>query len=135
MDATFVHAWLRPFACVVFALYILYVGIYCDMRANFTFMVHFLCTLKNCQLFPTHTLCVSVCGKASRCSNGGGEGFRWTSQTLTQVRPVSQSVSFFTAPPRAHPSTGSQSGSATPRFMFRVLTPASPPPFVVSFRG
>ena len=27
---------------------------------------------------------------------------------------VSQSVSFFTVPPRAHPSTGSQSGSATP---------------------
>ena len=28
--------------------------------------------------------------------------------------PVSQSVSYFTVPPRAHPSTGSQSGSATP---------------------
>ena len=27
---------------------------------------------------------------------------------------VSQSVSYFTVPPRAHPSTGSQSGSATP---------------------
>ena len=27
---------------------------------------------------------------------------------------VSQSVSFFTVPPRARPSTGSQSGSATP---------------------
>ena len=26
----------------------------------------------------------------------------------------SQSVSYFTVPPRAHPSTGSQSGSATP---------------------
>ena len=30
------------------------------------------------------------------------------------VGPVSQSVSYFTVPPRAHPSTGSQSGSATP---------------------
>ena len=29
-------------------------------------------------------------------------------------KPVSQSVSNFTVPPRAHPSTGSQSGSATP---------------------
>ena len=28
--------------------------------------------------------------------------------------PVSQTVSYFTVPPRAHPSTGSQSGSATP---------------------
>ena len=28
--------------------------------------------------------------------------------------PVSQSVSSFTVPPRAHPSTSSQSGSATP---------------------
>ena len=28
--------------------------------------------------------------------------------------PVSQSVGYFTVPPRAHPSTGSQSGSATP---------------------
>ena len=27
---------------------------------------------------------------------------------------LSQSVSYFTVPPRAHPSTGSQSGSATP---------------------
>ena len=27
---------------------------------------------------------------------------------------VSQSVSYFTVPPRAHPSTGSQSGSAAP---------------------
>ena len=26
---------------------------------------------------------------------------------------ISQSVSYFTVPPRAHPSTGSQSGSAT----------------------
>ena len=30
------------------------------------------------------------------------------------LRHVSQSVSYFTVPPRAHPSTGSQSGSATP---------------------
>ena len=28
-------------------------------------------------------------------------------------RVLSQSVSYFTVPPRAHPSTGSQSGSAT----------------------
>ena len=28
--------------------------------------------------------------------------------------PVSQSVGYFTVPPRAHPSTGSQSGSAAP---------------------
>ena len=33
---------------------------------------------------------------------------------LTRSAPVSQSVSYFTVPPRAHPSTGSQSGSATP---------------------
>ena len=31
-----------------------------------------------------------------------------------KVASVSQSVSYFTVPPRAHPSTGSQSGSATP---------------------
>ena len=31
-----------------------------------------------------------------------------------KVKTVSQSVSYFTVPPRAHPSTGSQSGSATP---------------------
>jgi hypothetical protein len=34
--------------------------------------------------------------------------------TRTLSGPPSQSVSFFTVPPRAHPSTGSQSGSATP---------------------
>ena len=32
----------------------------------------------------------------------------------TRAHTVSQSVSYFTVPPRAHPSTGSQSGSATP---------------------
>ena len=32
----------------------------------------------------------------------------------SQVKSVSQSGSYFTVPPRAHPSTGSQSGSATP---------------------
>ena len=32
----------------------------------------------------------------------------------TDGQSVSQSVSYFTVPPRAHPSTGSQSGSATP---------------------
>ena len=31
-----------------------------------------------------------------------------------KVASVSQSVSYFTVPPRAHPSTGSQSGTATP---------------------
>ena len=31
-----------------------------------------------------------------------------------QLKPVSQSVSYFTVPPRAQPSTGSQSGSAAP---------------------
>ena len=37
-------------------------------------------------------------------------------QLYSQVNSsqVSQSVSYFTVPPRAHPSTGSQSGSATP---------------------
>jgi hypothetical protein len=34
--------------------------------------------------------------------------------THVASRSVSQSVSYFTVPPRAHPSTGSQSGSATP---------------------
>ena len=33
---------------------------------------------------------------------------------VSQLLSVSQSVSYFTVPPRAHPSTGSQSGSATP---------------------
>ena len=39
-----------------------------------------------------------------------------SSQVKSQVPQVksSQSVSYFTVPPRAHPSTGSQSGSATP---------------------
>ena len=32
----------------------------------------------------------------------------------TRPKKHSQSVSYFTVPPRAHPSTGSQSGSATP---------------------
>ena len=39
------------------------------------------------------------------------------STKLRGLHPVSQSVSYFTVPPlppRAHPSTGSQSGSATP---------------------
>ena len=41
---------------------------------------------------------------------------------------VSQSVSYFTVPPRAHPSTGSQSGSATrtpglTQVQYRVLAP------------
>ena len=34
--------------------------------------------------------------------------------TLSWYESVSQSVSYFTVPPRAHPSTGSQSGSAAP---------------------
>ena len=38
----------------------------------------------------------------------GAEGF------TSLVESVSQSVSYFTVPPRAHTSTGSQSGSATP---------------------
>ena len=46
-------------------------------------------------------------------------GLHWSS--------VSQSVSYFTVPPRAHPSTGSQSGSATPGLTqvpsYRVLAP------------
>ena len=35
-----------------------------------------------------------------------------TTRTSSGTPPVSQSVSYFTVPPRAHPSTGSQSGSA-----------------------
>ena len=35
------------------------------------------------------------------------------------------SVSYFTVPPRAHPSTGSQSGSATPG---RTQVPSTPAP-------
>ena len=43
---------------------------------------------------------------------------------------VSQSVSYFTVPPRAHPSTGSQSGSATPSIRIQVsfTTPLTPAP-------
>ena len=36
------------------------------------------------------------------------------SRSPSQTQSVSQSVSYFTIPPRAHPSTGSQSGSAAP---------------------
>ena len=39
-----------------------------------------------------------------------------------KVASVSQSVSYFTVPPRAHPSTGSQSGSATPGLTQRPST-------------
>ena len=47
---------------------------------------------------------------------------------------VSQSVSYFTVPPRAHPSTGSQSGSATPGLWYMydsfrinsILAPVTP---------
>ena len=35
-----------------------------------------------------------------------------TTRTSSGTPPVSQSVSYFTVPPRAQPSTGSQSGSA-----------------------
>ena len=37
-----------------------------------------------------------------------------TARVAGPCQSVSQSVSYFTVPPRAHPSTGSQSGSATP---------------------
>ena len=37
-----------------------------------------------------------------------------SSHPTSPAFPVSQSVSYFTVPPRAHPSTGSQSSSATP---------------------
>ena len=39
--------------------------------------------------------------------------FREKWRAHKSFKPVSQSVSYFTVPPRAHPSTGSQSGSAT----------------------
>ena len=44
---------------------------------------------------------------------------------LTRSAPVSQSVSYFTVPPRAHPSTGTVSGSATVPVghKYRVLAP------------
>ena len=42
-----------------------------------------------------------------RCKSGSYD-------TIEETRTVSQSVSYFTVPPRAHPSTGSQSGSAAP---------------------
>ena len=44
-------------------------------------------------------------------------------------RSDSQSVSYFTVPPRAHPSTGSQSGSAAPgltQVLYRVHVLAPP---------
>ena len=41
-------------------------------------------------------------------------GFSVHRATQTLRGRLSQSVSYFTVPPRAHPSTGSQSGSATP---------------------
>ena len=43
----------------------------------------------------------------------GGEGWG-PAFPFGGTKQHSQSVSYFTVPPRAHPSTGSQSGSATP---------------------
>ena len=56
----------------------------------------------------------------ARCRFGGSRAhapqtyriiYRYCTGSLVLL---SQSVSYFTDPPRAHPSTGSQSGSATP---------------------
>ena len=49
-------------------------------------------------------------------------GFSVHRATQTLRGRLSQSVSYFTVPPRAHPSTGSQSGSATPG-LTQVLAP------------
>ena len=50
---------------------------------------------------------------AARRTRGARRGPYARASQISHV-PVSQSVSYFTVPPRAHPSTGSQSGSATP---------------------
>ena len=68
-------------------------------------------TLASCDLINCQGNHVRKCSLSSPRRNGS--------------RPVSQSVSYFTVPPRAHPSTGSQSGSATPgvEHKYRVLAP------------
>ena len=66
-------------------------------------------------------LCLSVWKMAkleyitsSRYSRDTGLGPRGICIWLLVYGAISQSVSYFTVPPRAHPSTGLQSGSATP---------------------
>ena len=62
--------------------------------------------------YSTGTTAIETC-VAAPSRRRPAAGYLYNSRTVSGTR-VSQSVSYFTVPPRAHPSTGSQSGSATP---------------------
>ena len=85
-------------------------------------------TLSRQWLVPS---CIRSGVDRSRCGLRTGSRLetrvRSTIRVLSEWASAGQSVSYFTVPPRAHPSTGSQSGSATPG-LTQVPSRSLPPP-------